>query len=187
MDLIDKVMIRGAELTFRPARNLRRFVPYDISVAYDPAIDLATIPEQVTLLPFLWTVAPIVWAIGREYEVDVLDPRVARSFEQMRAELRTMYPSLTWSGAIRPRALNAPRDPAPTHLTHAALFSGGVDSTLTALRYEGKNQLLISVWGADVRLSDHGTWAKIRARNSAFAARHGGGFATVRSNFKSIK
>lgn len=186
MDLIEHVAIDGSQLTVRPARRLRRFIPYDISVEYEPGVDLATMPEQVTLLPFLWTVAPIVWAIDHEYEVDVLDPRVARSFELMRTELRTMYPSLAWSGAIRPRAVSAAPDAPDSGLTHAALFSGGVDSTLTALRYEGKQQLLITVWGADVRLTDHGAWARISARNGAFAVRHAGGFATVRSNFKSI-
>jgi hypothetical protein len=186
MELIDHVALEGARMTVRPARSLRRFVPYDLSFEYEDGLDLALVPQQVTMLPFLWTVAPIVWALGQEYELDVLDPRVAQSFEHMRAELRTMYPSLSWSGAIRPREVSTAPDSPLSELTHAALFSGGVDSTFTALRYQGKDQLLISVWGADVRLTDHDTWERIATRNEAFAARHGSAFATVRSNFKSI-
>jgi hypothetical protein len=185
MELIAHQTIGGSSMRARPARTLRPFIPYELDFEYE-RIDLATVPPQVTLLPFLWTVAPIVWAIGREYEVEVLDPRVAESFELVRDELRTMYPSLAWSGAIRPRAVVAAPDPPRSDLTHAALFSGGVDSTFTALRYEGEGQLLISVWGADVRLTDHDAWARITERNTKFAACHAGAFCTVRSNFKSI-
>lgn len=186
MDLIERVTIDGSELTVRPNRRLKSLLPFDFKVSYEPAIDLAALPWQIALLPFLWNVAPIVWATGQEFEVDVLDPRVAASFDAVRDEFRAMYPSLAWDGSIRPRDITEAPPPPAAGLSTASLFSGGVDSTWTALSHAGTSHLLITIWGADVRQSDRTTWARITTRNAEFAARHAGGFATATSNFKSI-
>ena len=138
MDLIERVTIRGSELTVRPSRRLRSLLPFDFKVSYEPAIDLAELPPQITLLPFLWNVAPIVWATGQEFEVDVLDPRVAASFDAVRDEFRAMYPSLKWDGSIRPRDVSEAPPPSPSGVTAASLFSGGLDSTWTALTPRGQ-------------------------------------------------
>ena len=184
--LIERVVIRGSQMTVRPARALRNFMPHDFGVGYDPAIDLAAIPEQIRLLPFLWQVAPIVWATDQELEVDVLDPRVSESFDAVRNELRAMYPSLGWRGEIKARSLTPSPPPQPSQLTEAALFSGGVDSTWTALKHSGKNLLLITIWGTHVALSDQRSWSKVVAKNSAFAEAHAGAFATIKSNLKDL-
>ena len=184
--LIERVSIAGPRMTVRPAKPLRRFMPRDFEVSYDPAVDLAAMPDQVRLLPFLWQVAPIVWATDSVFEVDVLDPRVAESFEAVRNELRQMYPSINWNGEIRARALIRSPDPARSPLRLAALFSGGVDSTWTAIKHRGTNLLLITVWGTHVAPRDRTSWAKVAAKNRSFAEAHAGGFATVRANLKEL-
>jgi hypothetical protein len=186
MELIERVTIDGPRVTFAPARELRPFVPDDLRFEYEPSVDLGSLPRQVVELPFLWNVVPIVWAIGAHANVDVLDPRVAASFQAVRAELRLMYPSLAWSGDVTARQQSAP--PAAERATHknAALFTGGVDSTSTALSHAGPDLLLVSIWGADIRLGDERTWRNIETRNRRFAARHAGSLAVVRSNFRSL-
>jgi len=161
-------------------------VPRDFEVAYDPGIDLAAMPDQIRLLPFLWQVAPIVWATDAHFEVDVLDANVAESFDAVRAELRAMYPSLGWTGEITAQSIAPTPDPRSSRLTQAALFSGGLDSTWTALKHAGSDLLLISIWGTHVALSDAESWSRVVAKNQAFAAAHAGGFATIRANLKDL-
>ena len=173
-------------MSVRPAPALRRYMPRDFEISYDPPLDLAALPEQVRLLPFLWQVAPIVWAADLAFEVELLDPRVANSFEAVRTRLRAMYPSIGWNGEIRARALVAPPDPPPSALTKAALFSGGVDSTWTAIKHRGDDLLLITIWGTHVAPRDRKSWAKVAAKNEAFAAAHAGGFARVKANLKEL-
>jgi hypothetical protein len=186
MNLIERLSVRGSELTVRPSRRLSLLLPSEFKIAFDPSVELAEMPPQIALLPFLWNVAPIVWAADQTFEIDALDPRVAESFIAVREELRMMYPSLGWRGEVRASQLVPAPEPPPTSLTAAALFSGGVDSTWTALSHAGPGLLLVSVWGADVRLSDPDTWRLISSRNAEFAARHAGAFSVVRSTFKSI-
>ena len=185
-DLIERVDVHGAQMTVRPGRQLRRYMPHDFEVSYDPPLDLAAIPEQIRLLPFLWQVAPIVWATDQQLEVDVLDPRVAESFAAVRNELRAMYPSLGWRGEIKARSVVSAPLPQPTPLTTAALFSGGIDSTWTALKHSGTSLLLITIWGTHVPVSDRDSWSRVLAKNTAFADAHAGGFGTIRANLKDL-
>jgi hypothetical protein len=186
MELIERATTSGSTVTFRPARELRSFVPDDLVFSYDEAVDLSSLPQQVVELPFVWNVVPIVWAIGGHAQVDVLDPRVAASFSAVRNELRQMYPSLAWSGEVEARSLaSAPPTRKPTHST-GVFFTGGVDSTYTALNYADQKPLLISIWGADIKLTDRRTWSNIERRNRGFARQYATDMAVARSNFRSI-
>jgi hypothetical protein len=186
MELIEDIAIDGSRVVVRPARELRAFLPPAFEASYDTRVRVADMPVQVALLPFLWTAAPIVWATGAHVAVDVLDERVAASFAAIRDEMRQMYPSLPWSGAVTARSVVETPAPPTRDFDVAALFSGGVDSVWTALRLAGPRMLLISVWGADIALSDERAWGAVAASSAGFAERYAGGWSPVRVNIKAL-
>ena len=184
--LIERVDIQGSRMRVRASSALRPYLDGDFEVSYSDDVDLRAVPEQIRLLPFIWNVAAIVWATDMELTVDTLDERVVRSFDEVRDVLRKFYPSLAWRGAIRAETVVRTPDPAPTQFTEAARFSGGVDSTFTALRHSGKHLLLITIWGTNVRLSDKRGWAAFEAANQRSADDYAGGLAVIRSNIRSV-
>jgi hypothetical protein len=187
VELVEQLTIEGPRMVVRPARQLAPFVPHDFEVTYPDDVDLGAMPAHIALLPFIWNVAPVIWAVGGDYELDVLDRRVADSLEAVRAEFRAMYPGLRWHGALGARSLVETEAPPPGRFDRAALFSGGVDSTWTALRHAGPELLLISIWGSDTALDNEREWRGLEAHLRAFAAEHAGGLAVVRSNHRAIR
>jgi hypothetical protein len=186
MPLVEQLDIHGSRMKVRAARQLSRYLLEDFEVEYPPEVDLAAMPPGVALLPFVWNVAPIVWATDQHFVVDELDHRVATSMEAVREEFKAMYPSLAWSGSIAAKRLvEVPSRPAG-RFSAASFYTGGVDSTWTALRHAAPDLLLIRVWGSDVRLENEDEWRAVAAHAQGFADTFGGGFAHVRSNFRSI-
>ncbi|MEX2546845.1 MAG: hypothetical protein WD830_03545 [Chloroflexota bacterium] len=186
MDLIERVIVERRRVIVRPSRSLRRYFPADFFAEYDEPVDLRQTPLSIASLPFLWNMAPIVWATDETYRMDVLEPAVVRSMDAVRDVVRDMYPSLRWHGRIEARSTVATPPPAPSEFDRALLFSGGLDSTYSAMRHSGPGLLLISVWGADIPLSSKRRWAQVEEDNRQFAEANAAGLAVVRSNFRSI-
>jgi hypothetical protein len=163
---------------------LRRYVRAALFWEY-PGLDVTGLPQHVALLPFVWAVAPIAWATDLTAEVDELDATVSASLAAVRSELHLAYPGLGWKGDIRARREAQPWDAVRSEKAEAALFSGGLDSTYTALRHRGPQLLLVAAWGPDIALGDTQRWGEHVARLEQFARREAGGLQVVRTNVRS--
>ncbi|MEP7158672.1 MAG: hypothetical protein ABI797_04540 [Chloroflexota bacterium] len=177
---------RGERIEVRPARALRDHVNADVVFFEYPGYDVSALPREVAVLPFLWTIASVVWATGARFELETLPESVVESMAFIRGLLRRMYPSLAWDGEISARNQVADPPMSTPRFAEAVMYSGGVDSIYSALRHRGPQTLLVSVWGADIALRDGKRWARHEADARGFAGQHAGGLAIVRSNFRDL-
>ena len=181
-DLIERITINRDRIEIRPSESLRQFMSGEIFFEY-PGYDLADLPEEIAVLPFVWSTAGIVWAIGAEYDVPALPEETIASLERVRSVVREIYPQSAWLGEIRARA-GVSLPPRDARFGRGIMFTGGVDSTFTALSNAGRDTLLISVWGADVELSERTRWQRWMRDAQAFAREHAGGLASIRTNLR---
>lgn len=182
-DLIGAVRTTGSKIEVEAAPELTsRFVSAPFFAEYDDSVDLGALPETITLVPFLLNIAPVVWVSRKRYEVAALDAGLAASFEQLREVFRRAYPELAWDGEIVAGELVAAE--APDGSGAAGLFSGGVDSVYSALAADPQPSPLITVWGADINLSNETGGRAILSQAQAFAASHGRESVSVRSNLR---
>jgi hypothetical protein len=178
----------GSDVRVEPPPVLlqRGYVTGTFEWSSEATVDLSGVPDEIAILPYLWNVAPIVWASGLRLEIPSLDERVLTSLEAIRATLRQMYPSLAWDGTIQPRAVVRIQNRPVGRTSAAVLFSGGVDSVATALRHVDERPLLIWVWGSGVDLANRSGAAAARGRMETFARQYGMHTAVVRSNFRTV-
>jgi hypothetical protein len=186
--LVESLDVDGPRLTVRAgAAFRRRWLTEDFWTEYEPGIDLAAVPPEIQLVPFVFNVAPVVWASGEHYEVDSLDERTVESLATVRDVLRRLYPEIEWSGELSAaRVEPAPSAPAPSALEEAMLFSGGLDSTYTALSRGAERQLLVTIWGNDIVHTNERGWAAVRRDTEAFARTFGHHATFVRGNFRAF-
>lgn len=190
--LFTQVAVAGNRLSAKLNPALHgRYVRDEFFAEYSPEFDLALLPPSVQIVPALFNIAPVAWLSGMTFEVPELDDVVLETLIRTKAALKSMYPRLDWSGQIdslrssSPEPVGVPdRDEGtPTRL---ALFSGGLDSVCTSLRHQKHKQLLVSVWGADVALSDEHKWRNVAGWTRDYAVRFGHDTAFVRSNLRSF-
>ena len=67
----------------------------------------------------------------------------------------------------------------------ALLYSGGIDSFTSLIRRRDDVKALVSVWGADVELEDHGLWELVEKVVAAAPAMPGTRRIAVRTNIRS--
>ncbi len=190
--LFTKVSVAGNRLSAKVNPALYgRYVRDEFFAEYSPEFDLALLPPSVQIVPALFNIAPVAWLSGMTFEVPELDDAVSETLIRTKAALESMYPHLDWSGQINPLRRSPPGPlGGPGHdegtPTRLALFSGGLDSVCTSLRHQKHKQLLVSVWGADVALSDEHKWRNVAGWTRDYAARFGHDTAFVRSNLRSF-
>ncbi len=79
------------------------------------------------------------------------------------------------------------REATDTREKTALLFSGGLDSTSTALAHLDKKQLLITAWGHwDLPLNEPALWQVRKKKITQFAEQFGNEVSSIKSNYQSF-
>lgn len=158
----------------------------------DNTIDLRQIDSSLLVMPFIMNVISIIWFSGKTYIVDALDEDLARSLCIIRQVFRLIYPNVSWDGQVIAKKLVKNSIVTPSELandrpTFAMMFSGGLDSLCTSLRYQDQKQLLITAFGHyDTPLQDAHLWNNIRNMMTNFARQYGHENAFFKSNYHDI-
>jgi hypothetical protein len=163
----------------------------DFFVVYDEDIDLTSLDNSLLIIPFIMNVISIVWISGMDYYIDSLDADLYDSLLKVKKVIQRLYPNTSWNGNLIPRKLVKNRaevslkDP---NKELALLFSGGLDSTSSALSYLDKKLLLITLrghWNVPLEQSDSQgmIWKSKEQASRDFAKRYGHTNAFVGSNF----
>jgi hypothetical protein len=179
--LIDSLRIERETLWVRPCSAFgSRFLADDFWVAYDPSVDLDSVTEAVALMPFLLTVAPVAWASGDSWSVPEMDAAQAASLPAARETLSRWYSRSRWDGElVAERHSQAPRGDAGAVI----LFSGGLDSTYTALS-QPPGAVLLLLRGLDIALDNGPGWARVCREAKAFADRTGHTLVTAETSMR---
>lgn len=122
--------------------------------------DISAVPESVLVIPFVCNVLPIVWLADAVLEVPQLDREFYEGISGVLEGYRNMSPMLEFKGEVRVGQL-VDNSFEPTDKV-AALFSGGVDAFATLIAHASEKPQLITLWGADVKLTDTEGWTRVK-------------------------
>jgi hypothetical protein len=178
--LIDRMTVRSELNCTSPLRKY--FSSESMFVTYD--VDLSDVSEAILLIPLLSTVAPIAWALGAQVHVPCIDAVFFQALSEIKQSFQLLHPKIEWSGEVGGEIV----DDGKTYQGsgHAILFSGGVDSLTSFVVHRQKKPRLVTVWGADLGLADHGRWERVSARNRAFAESKSVDISLVKTNFRTF-
>jgi hypothetical protein len=126
-------------------------------------VDLHGIPESILIIPLIANLAPIAWFAGVELHAAEVDSDFASALRDLLAAFGQHYTGL-WSG----EPIHAARlvDNRIKAQQSALLFSGGLDSYESLIRHLDERPYLISVLGADIKISDTRRWREFEQFNA---------------------
>mgnify|MGYP007042436634 CR=1 FL=1 len=170
---------RGRRLIFTlnvrgPARDA--LLSDALWVEYD--VRIAEIPLSLLTIPCVSSLATLAWATGCKVSVQQIDEAFARSLFHVRDAFKRFYPKLPFSGTLRGQRVT--NDYAAD--AAALLFSAGVDSIASYLRYRHLRPSLLTFFGGDISLTEEALRSLARRRIARFAAEEKIGFWAVTSN-----
>jgi hypothetical protein len=155
----------------------RMFVTYDV--------DVSNVPEHLLLIPLLSTLAPISWSLGAELRVPSIDKAFLDALGQIREAFRRLHPASSWGGEISADRI-VDHGQAAARGNSAILFSGGVDSVISFVAHRQENPRLVTVWGADLGLSQRRDWEKVSTSNRTFAHSRSVDISFIETNFRTF-
>lgn len=147
--------------------------------------NISNIPASILVIPFVCNVLPIIWLTDAVLELPELDLEFYEAIPNVLEGYRNMSPMLTFKGEVKVDKL-VNNSYKPTEKV-AALFSGGVDAFATLVAHAEEKPTLITLWGADVKLTDEEGWARVKQHTQETARQYS--LPTpllVRTNFRSI-
>ena len=145
--------------------------------------DLTDLPLSVALVPFVCNMLPIVWLTNSELILPEIDADFFKSIPNFLRGYGNMYPMLKFRGRVLPKKL-AQNKPRGDKYYSGVFFSGGVDAFCTLFRHLSEHPVLITIWGADVRLKDINGWNNVSEHVQSTASEIGCDFTFVKTNFR---
>lgn len=118
--------------------------------------DISSVPESIAVIPFVCNVLPIAWLSDAELVVNELDEEFYHSLFEVKHGYMLLSRMLEFKGKVTVNHIINNR--YETTKQSAVLFSGGVDAFTTLFRHLDENPVMITLRGADVKLSDVEGW-----------------------------
>ena len=178
-NIISHIDISEKKATVFPGTPLAERMRQPFTIEYDADIDLRELDPSIVITPFLLNVIPLLWFMGGTYKVDFMDKDLFSSLELVREGFRTLYPNVPWEGRLIPETLTSvPMRKNNTDLSQVLFFSGGVDSTYSALNVDPGKTVLLTVRGHDIALNNDLGWKTVCTQVDSFASRFA--FRTIR-------
>ena len=114
--------------------------------------NIEKVPESVLVLPFVCNVLPIVWLLNGKLKVPRLDKQFYDSIPEFKAGYISQSPELNFAGKVEVEHLEDNSYERSDSVV--VFFSGGVDAFATLFRHLEERPILLTISGADVKLSD---------------------------------
>lgn len=169
-----------------PCASLRRtYLKENFFCEYEGKVDLRTLDESLAAIPFLLAVAPTVWFSGKVYRIPRMPVDLFESLRKAKHYIKQAYPAHNWDGDIVPDDVQS-ASPATNTDRIYLLYSGGVDSAFSRLRYPKQPHTLVCVWGADIPVSQGKKWDALRSRVAEIADATDADTLFVRSNLEQM-
>ena len=151
-------------------------------VKYD--IDISNVPESIAVVPLLANVLPVAWVYDAEVVVPICDLDFYRCVPEVKRGYERMYPMLRFGGKFSVAAIE---DNSRRSLDGSiCLFSGGVDAFNTLIQHVEERPVLLTIRGADIKLSDNLGWEKVLRHVESVSDDFNVSFHQVASNLKSF-
>jgi hypothetical protein len=180
--IVEDIVIDEHRVVVKITPAFKAYFTQDFWFSCD-VLDLKKIPESHLLVPFILNIAPVVWACGLNVTVPFMDAKLLTSLLSVKAQFKTMYPALSWSGNIDCAKIVHSTEAKTDKNRVALLFSGGVDSINLSQECLQKQQILLTIRGADVKLDDDQGWQEVKAFVHRYASQINATTLTIESNF----
>ena len=143
--------------------------------------DISGISQSTAIVPFICNILPIAWVYDAEIHAERCDKAFYESISEFKKGYFDMYPHMDFKGNFQSDILeeNCYNDGGA-----AAFFSGGVDAFNTLVNHCDEKPLLMTIWGADVKLNDTAGWKNVENHLKFTAEKFGIQFITIKSNFR---
>lgn len=127
------------------------FAEYDINIE--------NVPNSILIIPLICNILPISWIFDLKIELDELDEDFYNCIKYIKKGYQMMFPSIKMLGNIKVDKL-VKNEYIPEK--SGALFSGGVDAFNTLVQHIEEKPVLLTVWGADIKLDDLEGWDRVK-------------------------
>lgn len=178
--LIKDISISKHKIVVTPSAEIESWFSEPLFISSD-SVDFSDTPVSIAAMPFLLNAAPIAWRLG-DWQEPLLSKSLQDSLETARINMQSLWPQYDWNGKVSGSAPDLPKAVEGK----ALLFSGGLDSTFSAMQLLGDKPALITIHGGrDLQLADDGAWRSVELATSKFSAQHELESVQIRSNFTS--
>lgn len=148
------------------SRNLDRYFQKEsLTVEYD--CNIGKVNTSILQIPVLSNVVTIAWAAGADIYIGDADRSYLESLEKIKAVMKGWYPKLPFSTNIHVENTVSNKF---VNQRYGLLFSGGIDSTSSYITHKNRKPNLITIWGADIFLSEGNYWREVKNKNRDFAS-----------------
>lgn len=153
----------------------------EFEVTYD--VDVSNVPTSIIIIPFLANVLPIAWVYDAQIIAPTCDADFLNCLSAVKHGYEEMYPMVHFEGNFTPQTIENNQ-----HRTKGAicLFSGGVDAFNTLIQHIDEQPTLLTVRGADIKLSDVKGWENVKKHVEAVSEDFNVVFHQVSSNLKTF-
>lgn len=181
---INEVLVQGHSVTCKFTMEgewKKYFVADSVNIEY--SIDISDVPAGVAVIPFLANILPIAWISDAKIVLKELDKSFYDSIAEFKKGYIDMYPMLEFKGEIDVENIV---DCQRSGNGAIAFFSGGVDAFNTLVKHAEEKPTLVTLWGADVKLSDEEGWKKVETHIKSTAEEFGIDYVSVKSEFRTF-
>ncbi len=144
--------------------------------------DISNVPESIAVIPLLCNILPISWIYDAEIFLESCDKAFYDSITEFKKGYMDMYPQINFLGKIHADKLE--NNSYSENNGAAAFFSGGVDAFNTLVNHAEEKPVLLTLWGADVKLDDVSGWKNVENHIENTAATFGTDYVTIKSCFR---
>lgn len=152
------------------------------SMTVEYSVDVTTVPQGIAVVPFLANLLPMAWVYDAEIVVPACDKAFYDSIPQFKKGYQDMYPMMTLRGTLTTE--NLEKNILTTEGRSGAFFSGGVDAFNTLVCHAAEKPVLLTLWGADVKLSDEKGWQNVLSHLQDTSRQFGIDYVTIKSEFR---
>lgn len=114
--------------------------------------DISSVKKSIAIIPFVCNILPVVWILDAELIIEELDKHFYECISDIKEGYRRMHPKIEFKGKIRVNKIIDNNYESTNKV--ASFFSGGVDAFSTLISHIDENPIIISIWGADIKLDD---------------------------------
>lgn len=150
------------------------------------SVDVSDVPESLAVLPLICNVLPVAWIVDATVRVPCIDAEFYARVEDIKNGYKTMYPQMAFHGQLTAEKVITAKTKNTGGSDTAVFFSGGVDAYTTMLRYYENFPYIMTIWGADIKLSDEMGWKKVWSHSLKTAASYEIEAVSIKSNFRGI-
>jgi hypothetical protein len=119
----------------------RFFLSDQLNIEYPLNVD--SVNESILCIPAFASIVTLAWCVGADIYIKSLDSRYLECMDEVKAVLKSWYPKLSFSSKI----ITKPIENNYRGGRFGLLFTGGVDSTTSYIKFRDKDLRLFSVSG----------------------------------------